>query len=398
MPVALPRGRSVVILLATLAVVVTGAVAAPTARATNPTWYYSEGVVGTPFSFVAPLNPLLTMAGDTDQSLQFQVTAAPADQVSAIAATSQIDLPMPAGPGVRKTVLTIGGHLDLNGVRDVNVSLRYNIDSRTVGGQLLWNDAGTANPGLQTDFTIQLPDYAGGTTFAYEVIFTAPAGMVMTSPIVLDDITIGYGPYVKPPVQKGDGGGTGNDKGKTGRDKGTSRGSNTGRGTGAGAGAGSGTGNGAGTGGTGSGGSDGGASTHALATTATTAQNAVKSTTTHTATARTDTPLTSQKAIPAATTTHIVQGYTVVATVDPSAAGPKAAATATGGSAAAAGGGHSVGGGTGLGPWATYGAFGAIIFGLLLLPVPFVARRLRRVARYEHGTVAGDSWHAEATR
>jgi hypothetical protein len=379
------RARSLTVLLALVVVALAAAIATPMAKgSTAPTWYYDEGMAGSPpFSFVAPLDPLLlTVSGDSDQSLAFQVTDAalaalpPGDQnnnqITVSATTSQIDLPMAQGSGTLKDFLTLGG--DLVTVRGVSVALFYNIDGRTAGGDLQWTFAGNGSPG---GFTLELPAYAGGHTIAYQVRFVAPA-TVMTAPVVLDDVVIGYGPYVKPPLKKGGGGGTGHNKGKSGGDKGKSA-ANTGRGSGSGSGAGSTTGNGSGTGGSGTSGSDVKQSAPAVHKASSKARSAQ---------AVTDVPVTS----PATGGSAVVQGYAVVASAA-SGTGGAAAATAS----AAAGGGRSVGGGAGSGVGDTFLVFGAAIVGLLLLPVPFVARRLRRVADYDHAAAAG-RWYADAVR
>jgi hypothetical protein len=389
------RARSLTVLLAMVVVALAAAIATPMAKGgTAPTWYYDEGMAGTPpFSFVAPLDPLLlTVSGDSDQSLAFQVTdaaiaALPSgdqndNQIMVSATTSQIDLPMAQGSGTLKDFLTLGG--DLATVRGVSVALFYNIDGRTVGGDLQWTFAGNGSPG---GFTLELPAYAGGHTIAYQIRFVAPA-TVMTAPVVLDDVVIGYGPYVKPPPAKG-GGGTGNNKGKSGGDKGKPA-ANTGRGSGSGSGAGSTTDNGSGTGGSGTSGSDVKQSTSATSGAGSQPAPAVHkaSSKVRSARAATDAPVTS----PATGGSMVVQGYAVVASAA-SGAGGAAVATAS----AAAGGGRSVGGGAGFGVGDTYLVFGAAIVGLLLLPVPFVARRLRRVADYDHVAAAG-SWYADAVR
>ncbi len=389
------RARSLTALLAMVVVALAAAIATPMAKgSTAPTWYYDEGMAGSsPFSFVAPLDPLLTVSGDSDQSLAFQVTdaaiaALPSgdqnnNQITVSATTSQIDLPMAQGPDTLKDFLTLGG--DLVTVRGVSVALFYNIDGRTAGGDLQWTFAGNGSPG---GFTLGLPSYAGGHTIAYQIRFVAPA-TVMTAPVVLDDVVIGYGPYVKPPPAKGGGGGTGNNKGKSGGDKGKPA-ANTGRGSGSGSGAGSTTGNGSGTGGSGTSGTGGSRSTSATAGAGSQKALAVHkaSSKVRSARAATDAPVTS----PATGGSMVVQGYAVVASAA-SGAGGAAVATAS----AAAGGGRSVGGGTGFGAGDTYLVFGAAIVGLLLLPVPFVARRLRRVAEYDHAAAAG-SWYGDAAR
>ena len=390
-----PSLTAVLALIAVLALVVVAlaAVATPAAKgATAPTWSYQEGVGGSaPFSFVA-LDPLMLTIG-ADQSLAFQVTAAalaagpPDNQITVSATTSQIDLPMAAGPDTLKDFLTLGG--DLETVRGVSVKFYYRIDGRTAGGAAQWLPAGAGGPGA---FTLTLPAYAGGHTIAYRVTFIAPAA-VMAVPVVLDDVVIGYGRYVKPPKSKGTGDGTGNNKDKTGVDKGTPN-ANTGRGSGSGAGNGSTTGNGSGSGGSGNSGSAGKQSNSATSgggsQTAPVVHKA--STKVRSAQAVTDAPVTS----PETGGSAVVAGYAVVASAALGAsAGEATAATAS----AAAGGGRSVGGGTGLGVGDTYLIFGAAIVGLLLLPVPFVARRLRRVADYDHeaGGV-GSGWQADALR
>lgn len=385
------RARSLTVLLVLVVVALAAAIATPTAKgSTAPTWQYDEGMAGSPpFSFVAPLDPLLlTVSGDSDQSLAFQVTdaalaALPSgdqndNQIAVSATTSQIDLPMVQGPDTLKDFLTLGG--DLVTVRGVSVALFYNIDGRTAGGDLQWTFAGNGSPG---GFTLELPAYAGGHTIAYQVRFVAPA-TVMTAPVVLDDVVIGYGPYHKPPKSKGGGGGTGNNKGKSGGDKGKPA-ANTGRGSGSGAGNGSTTGNGSGTGGTGG----------SRSTSATTGAGSPPAPAVHKASSKvrsaqaaTDAPVTSS----ATGGSAVVQGYAVVASA---ALGAGGAAVTT--ASAAAGGGRSVGGGTGSGVGGTYLVFGAAIVGLLLLPVPFVARRLRRVADYDHAAAAG-RWYADAVR
>jgi hypothetical protein len=384
------RARSLTVLLALVVVALAAAIATPTAKGgTAPTWSYEEGMGGSaPFSFVAPLDSQLLTIG-TDQSLSFQVTDAalaarpPGDQndnqITVSATTSQIDLSMPAGPGTLKDFLTFGGVLSTT-VRGVSVALSYNIDGRTAGGELQWSVPLNGSPG---PFTEVLGAYTGGHTIAYQVRFTAPA-TVMTAPVVLNDVVIGYGPYHKPPKSKGGGGGTGNNKGKSGGDKGKPA-ANTGRGSGSGAGNGSTTGNGSGTGGTGG----------SRSTSATTGAGSQPTPAVHKASSKvrsaqaaTDAPVTS----PATGGSAVVQGYAVVASA---ALGAGGAAVTT--ASAAAGGGRSVGGGTGSGVGDTYLVFGAAIVGLLLLPVPFVARRLRRVADYDHAAAAG-RWYADAVR
>lgn len=390
------RTRSLAILLALVVVALAAAIATPTAKGgTAPTWYYDEGMPAlAPFSFVAPLDPLLALSGGTDQSLAFQVTEAAIaalppgdlsdDQITVSATTSQLDLPMAAGPDTLKDFLTLGG--DLETVRGVSVKFYYRIDGRTAGGAAQWLTAGAGGPGA---FTLTLPAYAGGHTIAYRVTFIAPAA-VMPTPVVLDDVVIGYGPYHKPPKGKGTGGGTGNNKDKTGGDKGKPA-ANTGRGSGSGAGNGSMTGNGSGTGGT-----DGSRSTSATASTGAGSPKAPvvpkASSTVRDAHAVSSAPVTS----PATGGSAVVAGYAVVASAALGASsGEAAAATAS----AAAGGGRSVGGGTEFGVGDTYLVFGAAIVGLLLLPVPFVARRLRRVADYDHEAGgAGSGWQADALR
>jgi hypothetical protein len=388
------RTRSLAILLALVVVALAAAIATPTAKGgTAPTWYYDEGMPGSaPFSFVAPLDPLLLTIG-ADQSLAFQVTAAalaerlPSEQndnqITVSATTSQIDLIMAQGPGTLKDFLMLGGDLSTT-VRGVSVKLSCNIDGRTAGGvpQWIFPINGRLGP-----FTEALPAYAGGHTIAYQVTFTAPA-TVMTAPVVLDDVVIGYGPYHKPPKSKGTNGGTGHNKDKTGGDKGKPA-ANTGRGSGSGAGDGSTAGNGSGT--SGSGGKQSNSTTPGGGSqTAPVVHKA--STKVRSAQAVTDAPVTS----PATGGSAVVAGYAVVASAALGAsAGEAAAATAS----AAAGGGRSVGGGTGFGVGDTYLIFGAAIVGLLLLPVPFVARRLRRVAGYDHEAGgAGSGWQADALR
>jgi hypothetical protein len=386
------RTRSLIVLLALVVVALAAAIATPTANGgTEARWEYDEGMVGSPpFSFVAPLDPLLTVSTGTDPSLAFQVTAAalaalpPGDrndnQITVSATTSQIDLPMPAGPGTLKDFLTLGGDLSTT-VRDVSVALSYNIDGRNAGWPVAIN-------GSLGSFAGPLGPYAGGHTIAYRVTFTAPAA-VMTAPVVLDDVFIGYGPYHKPPKSKGSGGGTGNNKGKTGGDKGKPAAS-TGRGSGSGSGAGSATGNGSGTGRSAISGSGVKHSTSAAsgagsqpAPTAHKASGKARS-----ARAVTDAPVTS----PATGGSAVVAGYTVVASAVLGGSSAVAAAGST-----LSGGGRSVGGGTGFGD--TYLIFGAAIVGLLLLPVPFVARRLRRVAGYDHEAgAAGSGWQSDALR
>jgi hypothetical protein len=389
------RTRSLTVLLALVLVALAVAIATPTAKGgTAPTWYYDEGMPGSaPFSFVKPLDPLLTSSGATDQSLAFQVTEgaiaalSPGDlndyQFTVLATTSQLDLPMSAGPDTLKDFLTLGG--DLETVRGVSVAFFYNIDGRTAGGGLQWIFAGNGSPG---GFTLELPAYTGGHTIAYRVRFVAPA-TVMPAPVVLDDVVIGYGPYHKPPKSKGSGGGTGHNKDKTGGDKGKSA-ANTGRGSGSGAGNGSTTGN-------GSGGSETSGSASKQSNSATSGGGSQTAPAVHKASTKvrsaqavTDAPVSA----PAAGGSAVVAGYAVVASAALGAsAGEAAAATAS----AAAGGGRSVGGGTGFGD--TYLIFGAAIVGLLLLPVPFVARRLRRVADYDHEAGgAGSGWQADALR
>jgi len=374
--------------LALVVVALAAAIATPAAKgATAPTWSYQQGMGGSaPFSFVA-LDPLLLTIG-ADQSLAFQVTAAALaapsvqndNQITVWAKTSQLDLPMSAGPDTLKDFLTLGG--DLGTVRGVSVAFYYNIDGRTSGGDLQWIFAGNGSPG---GFTLELPAYTGGHTIAYRVRFTAPA-TVMTAPVVLDDVVIGYGPYHKPPKSKTGGGGTGNNKDKTGGDKGKPA-ANTGRGSGSGAGSGSTSGNGSGT--SGSGGKQSNSATSGGGSHKAPAVDKA-STKVRSAQAVTDAPVTS----PATGGSAVVAGYAVVASAT-LGAGEAAAATAS----AAAGGGRSVGSGTGSGVGDTYLIFGADIVGLLLLPVPFVARRLRRVAGYDHEAGgAGGGWQADALR
>jgi hypothetical protein len=389
------RTRSLTVLLAIVVVALAAAIATPTAKGgTAPTWSYEEGMGGSaPFSFVAPLDSQLLTIG-TDQSLSFQVTDAalaarpPGDQndnqITVSATTSQIDLSMPAGPGTLKDFLTFGGVLSTT-VRGVSVALSYNIDGRTAGGELQWSVPLNGSPG---PFTEVLGAYTGGHTIAYQVRFTAPA-TVMTAPVVLNDVVIGYGPYHKPPKSKGGGGGTGHNKDKSGGDKGKPA-ANTGRGSGSGAGNGSTMGNGSGAGGSGTSGSDVKQSTSATsgAGSQPTPDVHKASSKARSARAATDAPVTS----PATGGSAVVQGYAVVASA---ALGADGAAVGT--ASAAAGGGRSVGGGTGFGVGDTYLVFGAAIVGLLLLPVPFVARRLRRVAEYDHEAAAG-RWYGDAAR
>lgn len=396
MHVARSRARWMVVPLATVVVALAAAIAPPGAKAnTTPSWYYQEGTVGSSFSLVTPLDPLLSIGtsgggSSSDQSLSFQVTdaavtgLAPTDQLTASATTSPIDLPMTQGPGTLKDFLTLGG--DLETVRGVSVEFSYNIDGRSSGGDLQWTFAGNGGPG---SFTLYLPAYTSGHTIAYKVQFTAPAA-AMAAPVVLDDVAIGYGPYVKPPPgKKGDGGGTGPKKHKTGSDKGKPS-TNTGRGGGSGAGSGSGAGNGSGTGGSGGGGSGGARSPSANAGSGSkpVALTVNKSTATLPARAVTDAPVSSS----ATGGSAAVQGYAVVATT---ASGAGRAAVANG--AAGSGGGRSVGGGTGLGFSDTYLVAGAIVAALLLLPMPIVARRLRRVSGYDHVAAAG-GWCGDAER
>ena len=351
MHVARSRARSMAVPLATVVVALAAAIAPPGAKAyTTPSWYYQEGTVGSSFSFVTPLDPLLSIstsgAGSSgDQSLSFQVTdaavtgLAPTDQVTASATTSPIDLPMAQGPATLKDFLTLGG--DLETVRDVSVAFSYNIDGRTSGGGLQWARAGAGGPG---SFTLYLPAYTGGHTIAYKVQFTAPAA-AMAAPVVLDDVTIGYGPYVKPPPgKKGDGGGTGHNKHKTGGDKGKPS-TNTGQGSGSGAGSGSAAGNGSGTGGSGGSGGTGPTSANAGVGSKPATPTLHKSTATLPARAVTDAPVSS----PATGGSAAVQGYAVVASA---ALGAGEATVANG--AAGSGGGRSVGGGAGLGFSDTY--------------------------------------------
>lgn len=396
MTVRREKARRVAVLLAAVVVALAAAVATPAATgSTAPTWFYDEGQPGAPpFSFVAPLDPLLTLSGGTDQSLAFQVTEAaiaalpPGDlsdnQITVSATTSQIDLPMAAGPDTLKDFLTLGG--DLETVRGVSVKYYYRIDGRTAGGAAQWLYAGAGGPGA---FTLTLPAYAGGHTIAYRVTFIAPAA-VMVAPVMLDDVVIGYGPYVKPPKIKGNGGGTGDNTGKTGSDNGKAA-ANTGRGSGSGSGAGSTTGNGSGTGGT-----DGSRSTSATASTGAGSPKAPvvhkASSTVRDAHAVSSAPVTSS----ATGGSALVAGYAVVASSASAALGAGGAAVAA--APAAAGGGRSVGGGMSFGAGDTYLVFGAAIMGLLLLPIPFVARRLRRVAGYDHEASADGGWRADALR
>ena len=106
--------------LALVVVALAAAIATPAAKgATAPTWSYQQGMGGSaPFSFVA-LDPLLLTIG-ADQSLAFQVTAAALaapsvqndNQITVWAKTSQLDLPMSAGPDTLKDFLTLGGDLE----------------------------------------------------------------------------------------------------------------------------------------------------------------------------------------------------------------------------------------------------------------------------------------------
>ena len=390
--------RSLTVLLVTLVVALAAATATPTARGTTTqTWTYNEGMAAPqPFSFGTPLDPLLTV--NLDGSLAFQVTDAavaaavaaaaggPVPQFVVSATTPQIPRAK-LGPNARKDFLTLGGALTT--VRGVSVSFWYNIDGHTgADGAPVWNLAGNGSPEA---FTLQLPAYTGGHTIAYRVQFTA-APVAMTAPVVLSDVVIVYGPYVKPPKGNGNSGGTGNNKDKSGTDKGKPA-ANTGRGSGVGAGAGSGVGNGSGKSGSGTSGSGGSRSTSS-----TTGAGSHKapvhkaSTPARSAQAVTDAPVTSA----AAAGSQVVAGYAVVASAASAALGGAASAVAPG--SAAAGGGQSAGSGMALGFGGTYLAFGAAILGLLLLPIPFVARRLRRVAGYDHEAADAGSWRGDASR
>ncbi|HUK78970.1 MAG TPA: hypothetical protein VL117_15445, partial [Thermoleophilia bacterium] len=179
---------------------------APVAAAQTPTSLSSQGVVGTPFSFVPPLGPGMSVIGDADQSLAFQLSAADLSglsgdsQVTAVASSGALDLLLPSGlPATRKDFDTIGGTLELGAIRDVSIALYYNVDSRLTGGELLWQLAGFPETGLAADgtFTLALPDGTNGTTIAYQIRITAPA-VVMATPVTIDDITLGYGVYTKP--------------------------------------------------------------------------------------------------------------------------------------------------------------------------------------------------------
>jgi hypothetical protein len=331
--------------------------------------------VGTPFSFVSPLGPGMSIIGDADQSLAFQLTAADLSglsgetQVTAVGSSGALDLLLPSGlPGTRKDFDTIGGTLELGGIRDVSVALFYNVDSRSSGGELLWHLAGFADDGT---FTFELPNGTNGTTIAYQIRITAPAA-VMGTPVIIDDITLGYGVYTKPkPAHKpshkpsakpssGTSGGTapaGND--------GAQIGAQTGNGSGTGAGNGSGAGN-----------VSGGSVAHTRPTSPSNHGPSVSRRATATANA----------ALPqssSAGSSDLVSGYVlsgITAAQIPAVSG----SSALPGSAVLRSGGHSQGGGSAAPERLGVFALAAVALLAIVAPWPLASRRLHALVGFDH--------------
>ena len=370
---------------------------APTAAAQTPTSFYYEGVVGTPFSFVGAIGPAMTVTGDIDQSLSFQLGAgdvaglSSTDQVTGTASGSAHDLLLPGGvAGTRKDFDSLGGDLSLGGVRGASVRLWYNVDGLATGGALIWQYAGSATDGA---FAFALPDGTSGTTIAYQITITAPA-TVMATPVTVADITVGYGVYTKPkpspkpshkPTPKPSpkstaGGGAGGDSGQQGNDSAQSNAGNTGNGNGTGAGNGNG-------GGNLSGGAAGAART-----------SATTSTSRGTQASRSTTASAALPQSPASGTGVVVSGYLLGVPV----AAALSALTDSGpvpGSAVHSGG-HSEGDGANLPGDLGLVALGAGVLLAIVVPWPLASRRRHALLAFEHGRPTGPGqageWREEA--
>jgi len=150
---------------------------------------------------VLPLGTGMTVnsAVDGDQSLEFQLSTADLaavskSQLTSTATSAPLPLPLAGITGARKDFDAIGGTLDLGSNRLVSVAIYYDLNRTASENDLGWQLAGYPTEGT---FGLALPAGTSGTTIAYQIRITAPAE-AMTSPLVIDDIAIYYGPYTKP--------------------------------------------------------------------------------------------------------------------------------------------------------------------------------------------------------
>ena len=342
------------------------------AAAAPQTWTYIQGVGGAQFQ----LEPLtdgtygtgLTVVDVTGgQTLDFQLSAAdvsgaPDPQVTDRPFTLPFDIPLAGAYGQKKTFYDLGGTLDLGGNAGVTVALSYSVGDAS-GPVRTWRSAGVANDGT---FNFALSGDPVGKTIAYQVTIAAPAE-VMSTPVVISNITITYGaattpaakpttkpshkPTHKPTPHPSDTGGSGSQ----GNDSGSSA-THTGNGNGTGAGDGNG------------GGNVSGAATHAKPTTKISVPAQAQATT--------------NVALPqpsATGSTGLVSGYALAA---PVAVVPPAAIA---GDAVHRSGGHAQGGGGASTPHdLAYVALGACLLFVAVVPWPLTSRRLRSLAAFEH--------------
>ncbi len=347
---------------------------APAAAATPQTWTYVQGVGGYPFELETQPDGMLGTGLSVvegfggGQTIEFQLSAAdvssvaPATQVIDTPSTLPFDIPLSGAAGAKKTFYYLGGTLDMGGNAGVTVALSYSVGNAS-GAVQTWQTAGVADNGT---FNFALSGDPSGKTIAYELQITAPA-VVMTTPVVISNITITYGAYATPkpkptpkpspkpsskpkPTAKPTASSTGGSGGQ-GNDTGSSA-THTGNGNGTGAGNGNGSGN-----------VSGGAA-HA------------SSATRRVAKAR----ATTNVALPpssATGSTASVSGYALT----PSSV---VAASAVEGSAVHKSGGHAQGGGASSSHGLIYVALGACLAFAVAAPWPLASRRLRALATFEH--------------
>ena len=343
---------------------------APAAAATPQTWTYVQGLGGYPFELETQPDGTLgtglsVVAGSGGgQTIEFQLSAAdvssvaPATQVTDTPSTLPFDIPLSGAAGAKKTFYYLGGTLDMGGNAGVTVALSYGVGNAS-GAVESWQTAGVADNGT---FNFALSGDPAGKTIAYELQITAPA-VVMSTPVVISNITITYGAYATPkpkpkpkpspkpkPTAKPTASTTGGSGGQ-GTDTGSSA-THTGNGNGTGAGNGSGSGN-----------VSGGAA-HASSATRRVAK----------ARATTNVALPPSSATGA---TASVSGYALT----PSSV---VAASAVEGSAVRKSGGHAQGGGASSSHGLIYVALGACLVFAVAVPWPLASRRLRALATFEH--------------
>lgn len=376
------RGSGAALLLCAAVAVVALTWPLGTAAAATQTWTYVQGVGGYPFELEPGTDGafgtgLTVVDGAGGQTVRFQLGAAdvqsvaPAAQVTDTASTLPFDILLSGISGVRKTYFDLGGTLDLGGNSAVKVSLSYSVGDGTSPVQT-WQLAGPpADETLNGTFDFALSGDPVGKTIAYQVTITAPA-VVMTTPVVISDITISYGAYAapKPKPKPSTRPSTRPSRRPTATAKPSDAGGSGGQGSDTGAGA-THTGNGAGTGagnGSGAGNVSGGAA-HTSPASSRPAQ--ARATTT--------------VALPPSSTTGPSASVSGYALAPSRVAAP---ASTIEGNAVRTSGGHAPGTGADTSNDLAYVVLGALAILAIALPWPLASRRLRALAAFDHDPLA----------